>query len=335
MKQYIDIFRNLLRVAGRQRRLNFLMFASSGAYNFAGLLPPFAAAGIIKMITEEDLTGIWIYAGMYAGFYILYFGFLRINYYAYLKMAEFYHIGLQERMFKKIEQYPELLKKVPQGRVIDTFADDIRWVVDGVNVSVEAFFQFVRLLIIFVIFLSQDLMIGSIAVLVDVMYLLLLNDNAKEEAKRYANTRKAEDKVIGAFTEMINIKAEAIEEGSERTDEFEATSKEFVDAVGNFEMDEQWAKMEKTFPSWRREYQKRRQAIARRNTLWAGIPYAGKVILYILLAKMVIDGKMGLDVLVLIIGYFEMTITCMDKMTTHLLALSNYGVRVERIRKLL
>ena len=59
------------------------------------------------------------------------------------------------------------------------------------------------------------------------------------------------------------------------------------------------------------------------------------MILYVLLAKLVIDGKMGLDVLVLIIGYFEMTITCMDKMTTHLLALSNYGVRVERIKKLL
>ncbi len=178
-------------------------------------------------------------------------------------------------------------------------------------------------------------MVGSIAVLVDVMYLLLLNNNAKEEAKRYANARKAEDRVISAFTEMINIKTDTLEERNEVANEFEATSKEFVDAVGNFEMDEQWAKMEKTFPSWRREYRKRRQAIGRRNTLWAGIPYVGKAILYVLLATMVIDGKIGLDKLVFIIGYFEMAITCMDKMTTHLLSLSNYGVRVERIKKLL
>ena len=61
----------------------------------------------------------------------------------------------------------------------------------------------------------------------------------------------------------------------------------------------------------------------------------GKIVLYIFLAKMVIDGVIGPDVLVLLIGYFEMTISSMDKMTGHLLDLSNYGMRVERLKKLL
>lgn len=305
MRQYVEIVRNLHKVAGRKRHLDWLLFGSSAAYNLAGLLPPLATAGIIKTITEGNFAGIWPYVGLYLVFYVLYFGFMRVNNYAYTKMAEFYHITLQERLFKNVEEHPEILEEVPRGRVMDTFADDIRWMVDGMNVAAEAALQMIRLIIIFGIFLTQDLAVGTIAVLFDVLYLLVLNRNAKEEARSYANARRAEDRAISAFSEMTEGKSE------------------------------RWVVMERSFPGWKREYRKKRRAIANRNTVWAGIPYVGKIVLYIFLAKMVIDGVIGPDVLVLLIGYFEMTISSMDKMTGHLLDLSNYGVRVERIKKLL
>ena len=331
MGQYIEIVQNLRKVAGRKRHLDYLLFASSAMYNFVELLPPIATAGIIRMITVENFSGIWIYVGLYIGFYVLYFGFLRINNYAYTRIAEFYHITLQERVFKSIEQHPEILEKIPQGRVLDAFADDVRWVVDAVNVATEAVLQFIRLLIIFVIFLTQDFVVGLIAIFVDVVYLLILNGNAREEAKHYAGARKAEDKVISAFTEMVNTR----EVKCGRQTELKRAQNDEMESEEGYYVDEQWAMMEKSFPAWRREYRKRRHAIVRRDTVWAGLPYLGKIVLYILLAKMVIDGAMGLDVLVLLIGYFEMTITCMDKITTHLLSLSNYGVRIDRIKQLL
>ena len=331
MGQYVEIVRNLRKVAGRKRHLDYLLFTSSAMYNLAGLLPPIATAGIIRMITEDNFSGIWIYVGMYIGFHVLYFGFLRINNYAYTRIAEFYHITLQERVFKSIEQHPEILEKIPQGRVLDAFADDVRWVVDAVNVATEAALQFIRLLIIFVIFLTQDFVVGLIAIFVDVIYLLILNGNARDEAKYYASARRVEDKVIGAFTEMVNTKE--VECGKQV--EFRRAGSDGVELEGNYYVDEQWAMMERSFPAWRREYRKRRRAIVRRDTVWASLPYLGKIVLYILLAKMVIDGVMGLDILVLLIGYFEMTITCMDKITAHLLSLSNYGVRIDRIKQLL
>ncbi len=57
--------------------------------------------------------------------------------------------------------------------------------------------------------------------------------------------------------------------------------------------------------------------------------------LYILLAYLVINNKMTLDKLILLISYFEMTITCTDSMLENLLNLSNYGVRVNRIKNIL
>lgn len=335
MKQYINIIRNLHKVAGRRRDLDFMLFASSAAYNLVGLLPPVAAAGIIRVITEGEFSGIWLYAAMYMGFYVLYFGFMRLNNYTYTKMAEFYHITLQERIFAHVAEDVAVVDKVPTGRMMDTFADDIRWMVDGVNVATEASLQLIRLLIIFIVFLTQDVMTGLIAILVDVLYLLVLNVNAKEEARRYANARRQEDKAIGAFAELVDAETQVLHGEKTELGILGVASEERVAENLGKVVEEQKKKMERSFVPWKREYRAKRRAIANRNTIWAGLPYLGKIVLYVLLAKTVIDGAMGLDVLVLLIGYFEMTITCMDKMTGHLLDLSNYGVRVERIRKLI
>ncbi len=318
MLQYISIIKKLRKVAGENRRLTFLMFVSCAAYNLAGLLPPVATAGIIRAVTEKNYSGIWFYAGLYLLFYVAYFVFLRINYYAFAKMGEFYHISLQKRIFDNISAHPETLEKLPEGRILDSFADDIRWIVDAVNASVESVIRIIQLLIIFAIFLRYNLSIGIIAVLVDMLYLFILNANARREASSYAASRRAEDRAISAFSEMINSKQQ-----TSKTKAEDSTA------------DEQKKKMDSSYSTWLKEYRKKRRAISNRNTTWASIPYVGKIILYILLAKLVIDGAMGIDMLVLLIGYFEMTITCMDKMTTHLLDLSNYGVRIERLKQLL
>ena len=335
MKQYIEIIKNLFKVAGGKKHLTFLMFFSSAAYNLAGLLPPLATAGIIRMITEEKFHEVWKYAGLYLVFYAIYFAFMRINYYAYTKMAEFYHITLQERIFDNINAHPEVLEKVPKGRVLDSFSDDIRWMVDGVNVAVEATIRVIQLLIIFGIFLFNDLTIGAIAVLVDLLYLLILNANAKREAKGYAAARRAEDKAIGAFNEMVTAKEEASGTRREELGIIGVASEERITDAEESIASAQREKMEKSYPGWKKEYRKKRRAISDRDTLWEGIPYAGKIVLYVLLAKLVIDGTIGLDILVLLIGYFEMTISCMDKLTTHLLDLSNYGVRAQRLKQVL
>ncbi len=335
MKQYIDIIRNLRKVAGRKRHLDWLLFGSSAAYNLIGLLPPLATAGIIRMVTESNFAGIWIYVGMYLGLYALYFIFMRINNYTYTRMAEFYHITLQERIFKNVEKHPEVLDKATIGQTMDTFADDIRWMVDGVNVATEAFLQIIRLLIIFGIFLMEDLRVGLIAVLVDALYLFVLNRNAKEEARKYASARRAEDKAISAFSELVSVKSAVAKVQAQEFGILGVASEERIVGTEDKRIAEQKERMEKSFVGWKREYRKKRRAIANRNTVWAAIPFVGKIALYVLLAKMVIDGAIGLDMLVLLVGYFEMTITCMDKLTAHLLELSNYGVRVERIRKIL
>lgn len=77
---------------------------------------------------------------------------MRLNYYSYMKIAEFYHISVQRKIFKHVDTHPDLLKKFPCGRIMDTFSDDIRWVVDAMNSIIEALIRLVQLIIIFIIY---------------------------------------------------------------------------------------------------------------------------------------------------------------------------------------
>ena len=160
--------------------------------------------------------------------------------------------------------------------------------------------------------MRYDFLVALIAVAIDSAYLIFLNINAREEAKRYANARHAEDHAISSFSEMIETKEADPSAPTEASRE----------------------KLEKSYIPWLREYRKRRRAMNNRYAVMPAIPYLGKIILYILLASFVLDGRMTLDLLVLLISYFELTITCMDKLQAHLLDLVNYGVRITRIERL-
>ena len=313
MHQYLAIVKRLIRTAGWDKRLTFLMLLSSAAYNLATLLPPLATAGIIRMITEENYLGIFPYALLCAAFYAIYFLFMRLNYYSYMKIAEFYHISVQRKIFKYVDAHPDLLKKFPRGRIMDTFSDDIRWVVDAMNSIIEALIRLVQLIIIFIIFIHYDFLVAALAILIDLAYLTLLNINAREEAKRYANARRAEDLAISSFNELIEKRLKSASRSTTLERE----------------------KLEKSYTPWLREYRKRRRAITNRYSAMPIVPYAGKIILYLLLAQFVLGGKMTLDLLILLISYFELTITCTDKLQVHLLDLVNYGVRISRIERLI
>lgn len=315
MRQYLEIIHNLNKIAGKTRKLNLVMFFSSAAYNLASLLPPVATAGIVRLVTEGKYEGIPALAVGYIVAYLVYFLFMRVNLRAYTRLAEIYHIGMQKKIFEAVEGEPEILEKTPRGRVMDTFADDIRWLVDARDCWTEALIQILRLVVIFGIFIKYDLLVATIAIGVDLLYLILLNRNAAREAKAYDGARKMEDAAISAFGEMI----EGVYEGATEKEKLAGKMRE---------------KMNRSFGGWRKVYREKRRAIVNRNTHWAMIPYVGKILLYMLLGKFVIEGEMGIDLLVLLIGYFELTITTMDKLQDRLLNLSNYGVRVQRIEKL-
>ena len=314
MKRYCNIFRNLLKIANNKKSTIIAMFVSYGIHNISSLLPPIATAGIIGMITTNNFSGIWFYVILYIIFYVLYFSSLHWNYYTYTVLADYYHLEVQKLLFEKVANNDEIFEKISKGKILETCSDDVRYLVDVIDCVVKASMGILKLLIIFLIFMYYNIIVATMVLLLDFLYLKLMNDNSKDVSKYYEGTRKYEDKVIDILNQMlVNIKQVKV-----------------LNLMPKLNVN-----LEKTRKRWKEQYKGKRENLTMRYCLIPFIVYIGKIILYIFLAYLVISKKMTLDKLVLLISYFEMTITCTDLMLDNLLNLSNYGVRVNRIKNII
>lgn len=290
------------------------MFISCGLYNIATLLPPIATSGIIAEITNNNINGIWKYVLLYILFYVMYFSFFRWNSKTYGWLADYYHMDVQQKLFEHISNNESIMKKISKGKIVDTCSDDIRYLVDIVNASSEALMRVIQIIIIFVVFLYYNVYIGIFVILIDLLYIKLMNNNSKNVSKYYEGTRKYEDKIIDTLNQMLgNLK-----------------QIKSLNVMPNINKN-----LDKSRNKWRDEYYKKRKYMCKRSSLIPYLVYIVKICLYIVLAYFVVNGRMNLDKLVLLIGYFELIVTCTDKLLSYLLELSNYEVRVNRIKTIL
>ena len=203
MKRFFGAFKTLLQIANKKKWAVIQLFISSGVNNISSLLPPIATAGIIAMITSNNFNGIWLYVALYMVFYIMYFGSLRWNYNTYTILADYYHLEVQKMLFEKVANNDVLFEKISKGKIIETCSDDIRYLVDVIDCVVEATMSIVKLLIIFLIFMYYNVIVATIVLVLDVLYLKLMNNNSKRVSKYYEGTRKYEDKIIDILNQML------------------------------------------------------------------------------------------------------------------------------------
>lgn len=314
MKRYFDTVKTLLGIANGKFFVVIQMFVSCCLYNLANLLPPIATSGIIAAITNNNFNGIWYYVFLYLVFYAIYFSMLNWNYYTYTILANYYHLEVQKMLFEHVANNDSIFNKISKGRIVDTTSDDVRYLVDVLDAASVALMKFLQLIVIFIIFSSYNIVVALMAIIIDLIYLVLMNNNSKNVSKYYEGTRKYEDKVIDTLNQMlINLK--------------QVKSLNMMPSLDK--------KLDKTRMKWVEEYKGKRTAMTSRYCKMPYIVYIGKIILYIYLAYLVSKGRMTIDKLVLLISYFELTITCTDSMLTYLLNLSNYGIRVKRIKNIL
>lgn len=314
MKRYFNSVKTLNKIAHDKFFLVIQMFVSCCVYNLSSLLPPVATSGIIAVVTKNDFNGIWYYVMLYIVFYIIYFTTLNWNYYTYKSLAKYYHMTVQKKLFDHVANNDSIFNKISRGKIVDTTSDDVRYLVDVMNSASEGLMRFIELIVIFAIFSYYNLLVALIAFLIDLLYIVLMLDNSKKVSKFYEGTRKYEDKIIDILNQMLtNLK-----------------QVKSLNLMPNLNK-----KLDKTRDKWRSEYSDKRDALTKRSCKMPYIVYIGKILLYIFLAYLVTSDKMKLDKLVLLISYFELTITCTDNMLTHLLNLGNYGIRVKRIDNIL
>lgn len=313
MKRYFGILKTLLKI-DCNKFLVFQMFASCILYNLSNLLPPIATAGIIKVITESNFSDIWYYVGLYVIFYVLYYSLLRWNYKVYEKLDVYYQTNISKKLFNHVVDNDSILNKISKGKIVTTCSEDLRNLVDVVDTASESLVGLIKIIIILLIFARYNIITALIVLVLDGFYLILMSDNSKKISKYYDGQRKYEDRIIDTLSQMLNN----------------------IKKVKSLSMSSNLSKkIDKERASWEIQFRNRRKGMTNRYSLIPYIVDFGKIILYVLMAYLVIKGKMTLDRLVLLISYFEMIVTISDSMLEDLLNLDNYGIRVNRINNIL
>ena len=315
MRNHFDTLRNIVYLAPGKKLEFIQLFVSDMLYNIAALLPPIATSGIIAVLTEKgEFTAIWFYVVLYLVFYFFQFAFLEWNYRIYVDLSHHYYNVVQQELFDHIANNDGILEKISKGKITDTCSEDVSYIVYAVDAAADTLTGLVQLIVVFFIFAANNIIAAFAALLIDLLYLRLMNKNSIMIAKYYEGTRKYQDRIIDVLNQMLgNLK-----------------QVKSLNIMPNLTK-----RLEKSRKSYDQQYDKKYTYMTSRYCRIPIVVYIGKILLYIFLSYLVLDGKMSIDKLVLLISYFETVITSTDSILEQFLNLSHYAVRINRIKHIL
>ena len=315
MREYVNIFKNLLSLDSKKRGLIVEMFASCALYNLSELLPPIAIAGIIASVTSYNYGNLWLYAVLLAFFYILYYTMLFWNKNAYMRLGSYYQTEFQTHVLEHVTENDEILKDISKGKIVMTIADDISYLNDVADCASGALVGLIELVIVFCIFARYNIFVAVVVLSLDFIYYVHMRENSRSIARHYEGMRKYEDKTVEIINQtLLNLKQ------VKSLNMTESLSRKFLQVKSK----------------WNDDYIARRKNLTSRYTKIPYVVYMGKVLLYVFLAYMVIKEKMTIDILILLVSYFDTTIAATNEMLEYLLNyVSDYGIRVNRIKNIL
>ncbi len=315
MGNHFGILREIYALAPGKKFQVIGLFVSDMLYNLATLLPPVATSGIIAVLTDRgDFSFIWFYVILYIVFYFFQFAFLEWNYHIYVDLAHHYYNTVQQKLFDHIAENDGILEKIGKGKITDTCSEDVSYIVLAVDQAADSLTGIIQLVVVFFIFAMNNIIAAIAALVIDLTYLRVMNNNSKMVAKYYEGTRKYQDKIIDVLNQMLgNLK-----------------QVKSLNIMPNLTK-----RLDKSRRSYDQQYDKKYDYMTSRYCRIPMVVYLGKIILYVFLAYLVLNNRMTLDKLVLLISYFETVITSTDSVLEQFLNLSHNEVRINRIKHIL
>ena len=315
MRNHFSILGEIYNLAPGKKLQIINLFVSDMLYNLATLLPPIATSGIIAVLSERgDFTSIWVYVILYVIFYFFQFAFLEWNYHIYVDLSHHYYNVVQQRLFEHIAENDGILEKIGKGKITDTCSEDVSYIVYAVDQAADSLTGIIQLIVVFFIFAANNIVAAVAAMLIDIVYLRVMNNNSKMIAKYYEGTRKYQDKIIDVLNQMLgNLK-----------------QVKSLNIMPNLTK-----RLNRLRDSYDQQYDKKYDYMTARYCRVPMVVYLGKIILYIFLAYLVLENKLTLDKLVLLISYFETVITSTNEVLEQFLNLSHNEVRINRIKHIL
>ena len=312
--KYIKEVYNDFKVVPFKKFMTFLFFFSCILGYVVMVLFPYFASQIIKYATEGN-TLAYTYTLYLAIAYIVYEIIWYFNYYIYSFLQTYYCDIIHKKLFNKIcTSSRRISKTLDNGKMLSLVGDDIPsycLLLDSTTVYLSTIFM--AILTVILIF-RANFIFALITVISLVIYLVFMTKTMDKFSKYLKEQKKHNDSINSTYVEELNalkeIKTLPIK-------------------------DNLYKKLQTKLNRYSKAYFKKRKYYARNENTSTLIPQYTKVILYLILLLFMMKFNATIDLVILIIGYYDQLIENLTELVTSYREIKEYHVSVKRVNEAL
>ena len=312
--KYIKEVYNDFKVVPFKKFMTFLFFFSCILGYVVMVLFPYFASQIIKYATEGN-TLAYTYTLYLAIAYIVYEIIWYFNYYIYSFLQTYYCDIIHKKLFNKIcTSSRKISKTLDNGKMLSLVGDDIPsycLLLDSTTVYLSTIFM--AILTVILIF-RANFIFALITVISLVIYLVFMTKTMDKFSKYLKEQKKHNDSINSTYVEELNalkeIKTLPIK-------------------------DNLYKKLQTKLNRYSKAYFKKRKYYARNENTSTLIPQYTKVILYLILLLFMMKFNATIDLVILIIGYYDQLIENLTELVGSYREIKEYHVSVKRVNEAL
>lgn len=315
IKEYYHFIKDYFRLAQMNKKYFVMMMVTAFLYKGANLLIPYAASLIIKYITIGNYEMTYLSLAFLALSYFLYRLFFFINHKYYGKNNHYCYVHLQQKIFDKVSMIDDNFpNKINKGKLLNSVNNDVINIGDMCDRISELFISILEIIIVILIIANYSLLISILFVIFTIVYISIRNYTDRKVEHYYRKQKRSVDKYRVLFSEITKGSSE-------------------VKSFGIMEPLEE--KLKKIDKEWSRAYNKKRTYSIIRDNDVNFFTYGFKILIYFLCLILLIRENITVDVIVLIIGYFDSLFVSLRKLITTTSTIREVNGAVKRVESIL
>lgn len=315
VRDNINIIRDFFRlVKGSKLWITFLFLGSILAHLCSLLIPVFTS-DIVYHVTKHHVQAAYLSILFLGITYVAYNLFWFLNYVSYSYNFKYSYRNLREKIVDKVLTYDQDFEdKLSKGVILNTVNTDVAHLSEMIDQICEIIVVFVKVIALIFIFLKTNIIIGLIVLLFEYLYLEAYDYCNVRSTKYLMGQYKYRDKLTDNLSQILNGLSEI------KTFHIYDKMKHNFNVIAN---------------RWSNQYMKKRYYVNIRGSLIPFIIHFGKIILYLVLVTLVLNGTYEVDTLILLISYFETTMTNTQNLMTYSRQIREWSVSIKRIETVL
>lgn len=315
VKDNIKIIKDFFKLVKGSKKWICLLFLGSIMAHLSSLLIPVFTSNIIYEVTNKNANATYLNIGLLAITYIAYNLFWYLNSVSYSHNFKYSYKNLREKIIDKFFTYDvEFSDRISKGTILNTVNTDTANLSEMIDNICEIMVVFIKIIIMIIIFLKTNLFIGLLVILLEILYLKLFDYCNIKSTKYLRGQQKYRDKLTDNLSQILN-------------------------GLGEIKIFNIYQKMKNNFyiiaNKWAEQYMLKRKYVNIRSSLLPFIIHFGKITLYLILVYFVLNGKYEVNLLLLLISYFENIMTNTKELMGYSRQIREWSISITRINNIL